>query len=158
MSKLLLTSFILCATLSCSQKMTSSHFTIQKSTQEKWSPGMVQNKSAKGGSIYQVELKVKTSNTSLQFKKMIVGEQVMDIELMKGIARAVSGPFTKGDVLVVLARSESVNSFLALSESIQQKLKSNPSASGWLLYTLNGDEYVVPIKAFSPKKSESLNQ
>lgn len=128
-------------------KISTKHLKIIDASQHKWSPGTVQkNSEPAGGIIYETKIKVKKSG-DLKIDHFIIEDKLLKVEINKGTERKVSGPFTKGDELTILARSETSSPISEnLSASIGAKKKS-----AWLMYTVDGKNYLAGVSRINQK-------
>ena len=129
---------------------------VAEATKENWAPGIVRENSANaGGVIYQVSVKIRKKG-DVTFQSLIVDDQVLNIEAVKYGERNASGPFLKGDELLLIARSDQSKEAAGADAPLLQKVEEQ-KAEGAILYTFRSKQYLRPIEAFAVKRDNPLS-
>ena len=135
----------------------TKHLAVGTSTESNWAPGIVQNNSQPaGGKVYEVQIKIR-KNGYITFENLITENEVLPVEIVKDGTRNVAGPFKKGDVLTLIARTDKKKVQPAPENSIALKIKSK-NAVGAVSYTFKDKQYIHPLASFIAKENKKLSQ
>jgi hypothetical protein len=150
-------SFSFFAMAQSSPEVCLKHLQVNEALKQKWNPGIVRNNSKpSGGMMYLIEIKVK-KNGYITFNKLITENEVLDVEVMKGGNRNVTGPFEKGDAVTIIARSEINKQSPAPDSAISSKIKSK-HAAGAILYTYKDKQYLHTLDRLTETENKKLSQ
>lgn len=128
---------------------------VKEATEESWAPGVVrENTTAAGGSLYRISVIVRKKGNVL-FDKLILNDQVLTIEAVHEGQRHADGPFSKGDEVLLIARSDRARPGSTPEDAVVSMIKKR-NAAGALLYTFRDKQYLRPIEAFTEKRSNPL--
>lgn len=122
-----------------------------------WSPGTQQNQQPnQGGIIYSIQL-TSTSDKPLRIDSLIVGEHTHPVEMVKGIERNFKGQISKGDTLLVMARSNYADRKANISNDLSVMLKQKGFEAA-LYYHANDNIRLMGIRDFDKVDPKSMNQ
>ncbi len=126
-------------------------------TRQNWAPGIVQeNSQSSGGMIYELSVRIRKKG-NVTFDKLIVNNQMLDVEAVQDGQRHVAGPFRKGDRILLIARFDRSKSPEPADENILARLK-NKDAEAALLYTIRNKQRLKPVQSFAEKRANALPQ
>jgi hypothetical protein len=134
----------------------NKHLQINSATEQKWNPGIVQdNNEPAGGMVYEIKIKVKKSGYIL-FQNLIIDNQVLPLEVVKDAKRSAVGPFSKDDVLSLIARTNRKKNYSAPDEAIV-RIVNGKNAKAAIVYTLDEKHHVHTIPKFDAKEGAPIN-
>jgi hypothetical protein len=156
---LLLIALILSALCSASAqaKLSTKYFKATEATVQSWSAGASRNTGKmESGFIYQVKATV-TKGNLLQFDSLIVDGNSLAIEVVKGTQRNYRGPFSKGEQITILARTENGGPARKASAILLAGIAKRKEA-GFISYRANGKAYLFPVSKFTSVSNQTKNQ
>jgi hypothetical protein len=138
-------------------KFATKFFKVTEATVQSWSPGASRNTGkTEGGFVYQVKATV-TKASQLQFDSLVVDGNMLAIEVVKGTQRNYKGPFSKGDQLTILARTENGASIKKASTKLLEAM-AQKKGSGFISYRVKGKPYLYSISKFTEVSGQTKNQ
>ena len=140
-------------------KYSVKEFRIAEATVQGWSPGAVQpNSKQGGGSIYQIKLTI-SKNNPLRFDSLYIDGNLFPVEVVKGAERNYTGVFTKGDIVLILARQDNGEVPVKASAKLTAGIsKSKKTGKGFISYWINMKRYITPITEFKVNATQQRNQ
>lgn len=140
-------------------KYSTKEFRIVEATVQSWSPGTVQsNAKQTGGSIYQIKITI-SKNSPLRFDSLYIDENLFPVEVVKGAERNYMGIFTKGDIVLILARQDNGEVSRKASSKLTAAIsKSKKTGKGFISYWINNKRYITPITEFKVSATQQRNQ
>lgn len=126
-------------------------FTVSEATQETWSPGIVADPaSSSGGMLYRIT--VRTRKKGISFHQLVTSDARVDIEVVRGAERNATGPFAKGEELVLVARSAKDSP----APDAALRIKAG-NAAALILFSRKGKRFYCPVGHLD-KRAKTLNQ
>ncbi len=153
---------VLCVTLVLPVHAQTPEFCLKpvkviEATQERWAPGVVRDNAAQeGGTIYRISVRIRKKG-DVTFQGLILNEGTLEIEAINDGQRNASGPFSKGEELLLVARSEKkATPTTPPDPSFIEKMKSR-NAAALLLFTYRGKQFIRPVGTFETRAA-TLNK
>jgi hypothetical protein len=139
-------------------KISSKHFKIIEASQHKWTPGVAQeNAKQVGGLIYEIKLRVKKKG-SLQFDQFISEGKALGIEVTRDSERNAKGPFNKGDVLTLIARTDVSQAATVPDQVLEEYISKAKQKPGWIVYSFKEKKYMAGISVIEEKVPNQLSR
>ncbi len=138
-------------------KFSTKFFKVTEATVQSWSAGANrQSDKNQSGFIYQIKVTVTKANQS-KFDSLIVDGNLLSVEIVKGSERNYTGSFSKGDQVIVLARTENSTPNKKASAKLSAAI-AKKKEQGFLSYRIKGKPCLFPISKFTEASDQMKNQ
>lgn len=116
-----------------------------------------QNAEPDGGSIYEIQMKIRKKG-DYDFQKLIVDNESLDLELVGNDNMNSGNAFIKKCSKWQLVARSSKRDIKTISDpAMEKRINEHKDVAGWIQYTFKGQAFVKPVDLFEAGPS-SRNQ